>query len=70
MKNYQPITIRDQGLRQYLESTRDRHNNKGFDDFSEMVDRGIFKTQIARMFGVTKNTIWDWLKYYQKDTDA
>lgn len=67
MKNYQPVSIRDVGLRQFLEDTRAKHNNKGYDEFSEMVDRGLFKTQIARFFGVTNSTVWTWIKYYHKD---
>lgn len=66
MKNYQPVSIRDIGLKQFLEDTREKHNNKGYMDFKELLENGIFKTQIAKIFGVRNQTIWYWMKYYNE----
>lgn len=46
----------------YLDATKDLHHGFGFDNFVAMIEQKVAKTNIARSFGVTPPTIYDWLE--------
>jgi hypothetical protein len=64
------------GLRYKLDGTKGLHNGYGYDDFDQMVGEDIErpkvdKANLARIFDVTRPTIYDWLPQLktQRETD-
>ena len=62
---YKPPSIEDIGLEAYLNDTKDLHRGYGYDDFIDFIAKaGVAKT--AKLFGVTRPTIYEWLKVDNK----
>lgn len=60
------MNIRDLGCEVFLNASRSQHNGYGYDDFVNLVGENfdkpkIDKANLARVFGVTRMTIYDWL---------
>jgi len=62
-----PFKISDVGLEHYLEITRSLHNNFGYPEFISMLENGVDKSNLAKAFGVSRNTIYSWLKELAKE---
>jgi len=61
--------IEEVGLRKWLDESKDEHNGHGYDRFVEMLgsDLNFTKPQIATEFGVTKDTIYQWLAIHERE---
>lgn len=66
---FKPPSIADEGLKNYLDRTSFEHNGKNYNDFIEMASSpiGYSKNQVARAFGVAKNTVLKWFNVYDKE---
>ena len=64
--------IADVGLRKWLDESKDKHNGHGYDRFKEMLESDLdyHKTQIAKEFGVTKETVYQWLNVYKQEQSS
>lgn len=60
-------TIKDLGLQEYLDQTKSQHNDHGWADFEEYMNKRISRTAIAKIFGVTGQTAYNWAKIYNED---
>lgn len=63
------------GLRYKLDGTKGLHNGYGYDDFDKNVgddidNPKIDKANLARMFDVTRPTIYDWLPQLKAQREA
>lgn len=59
--------LEELGLKDYLNSTKGLHNNKGFKDFVKLYEEDDEpRSAIAEKFGVTRPTIYEWIKLYDK----
>lgn len=59
--------LEELGLEDYLNGTKGLHNGQGFKDFESAVgvpDPNV--TEIARQFSVTRPTVYEWIKLYDK----
>lgn len=61
MKRYIPPKIEDIGLEEYLNNTKHKHSGYDYSQFVSMLDKGVNKSNIARLFGVDRKTIVKWL---------
>lgn len=61
------VTIKDLGLHEYLEQTKSQHNDHGWDDFEDFMVRKVSRTAIAKIFGVTGQTAYNWAKKYNDE---
>ncbi len=58
---YRPTTIREKGLQSHLDTQSKNHNNFGYNDFVTMYTNGVNISNIARAFGVNRNTVRKWV---------
>lgn len=61
------VTIKELGLQDYLDQTKSQHNDHGWIDFEEYMKKGISRTAIAKIFGVTGQTAYNWAKIYNDE---
>lgn len=57
--------IDDIGIDEYLNQTAAQHNNFDFEAFVVMLKQKVDKANIARAFGVSRNTVYSWLQKYK-----
>lgn len=67
-----PRTIEEHGLKNYLDETKDIHDNFGYDEFVRMVGVNptmpkVDKSNLGRTFCVDRRTISSWLEVYEKE---
>lgn len=68
-----PRSIDAYGLQQYLDGTRWRHNDNGYDEFVKLMaenrrdPRRVSLTEIGRHFNVDRRTIYNWVDRYQNE---
>jgi hypothetical protein len=63
------ISIKDLGLKKYLNSTAADHDGFKYADFVKYHDeRGWGPVALARLFLVTKNTMIKWIKIHKEET--
>jgi helix-turn-helix protein len=64
-----PTSIEKEGLKNYLDRTASIHHGKGYADFVEIIssDLNYTKRQIAKIFNVTRPTIYDWIALFEKE---
>lgn len=55
------------GLKDHLDQSRHEHYDNGYDDFISMIERSVNKTNMARMFGVSRRTMTKWLYLHYKE---
>ncbi len=67
---YKPPSIRDVGLKTHLDGTRSNHNGYNYDDFVKMLGQKVNKANLARLFGVDRDTISKWVVIYEEEEDA
>jgi DNA invertase Pin-like site-specific DNA recombinase len=60
-------SVKEEGLLTHLDRTRDAHNGYGYSDFEKMLEAKVAKTNIAKAFKVSKQTVWRWLDIYTKE---
>lgn len=58
------------GLVEYLNATKEKHHNLGFDNFKDMVKNEVNVANLARAFGVTRPTVHSWLKLFKQLKEA
>ncbi len=61
---YKPPGIKGMGLQQWLDASKERHDDHGYDDFVEMRKKGINKSNIAYMFRVDRRSVTRWAELY------
>lgn len=57
-------SVKEEGLVNHLARTRDTHNGYDYTDLEKMLDAKVAKTNIAKAFKVSKQTVWRWLEVY------
>lgn len=67
MVRYLPVSIKQEGLKKYLTRTTNEHDGYGYIAFVKELNKGQSPTSLARMFGVTRNTIYKWTKIHQSE---
>lgn len=68
MAKTKPRSIRAIGLRNYLDSTRTLHNDRGYDDFLFYRKYRVPRSAIGRMFNVNnKDTIRKWFTILEEE---
>ncbi len=60
-------SIRDKGLRKYLAAEKAKHNGYDYTDFEKMLNAKVTKTNIARAFNVSSQTMWKWIGIYKEE---
>jgi transposase len=60
-------TIEEEGLENYLNRYRRKHNDYGYTDFKKMLGAEMTKTSIAKAFNVSKQTVWRWFDVYKHE---
>jgi DNA invertase Pin-like site-specific DNA recombinase len=60
--------LQKMGIEDYLNATKGLHRGKGYKDFVRMYEDGKPRIQIAIAFGVSRPTVYDWIKLYDKIT--
>ena len=66
-------SIREKGLRSYLDSTTGKHNDRGYDDFHRCITAGdefgepIAARKLARIFNVSRPTVEKWLSIWREE---
>lgn len=57
------------GLKEHLESTKDKHNGHGYDKFVELMslDVKVPTTEIARLYRVDRRIVMKWAVIYEKE---
>lgn len=63
-----PISIAQRGLANYLNETKDKHNNHGYFEFTHHLKLKVPKRIIAEDFNVNTRTIYLWIKVYDKES--
>lgn len=67
-------SIRDVGLQRYLDDTATSHNGKNHADFDRYLNepdefgQTIGPARIAKAFGVSRYTVYKWMKIYKEET--
>jgi len=64
---YKPPKIEDIGLKNYLNQTKHKHNDCGYDEFVKRYELNEPKTVMARAFSVDRLTINKWIVIYLKE---
>lgn len=68
------LNIEETGVKDYLEQTKEKHNNRGYNEFVKYVKllgtnqdgfTRITKSGLARHYNVTRPTLERWLKQYE-----
>lgn len=67
---YRPPAIKEIGLKMYLNQTRSKHNDLGWDAFKQRMELGVPKDRIARDFGISPQTTWKWVRIYEEQIHA
>lgn len=57
--------IDDIGIAEYLNQTAAQHNDFDFESFVVMLKQRVDKANIARAFGVSRNTVYSWIEKYK-----
>lgn len=65
--NYKTERIEDIGLRAYLDKTKEQHNNFGYEEFATMITVEVNKSNIARAFGVNRETVRRWIRIKERE---
>lgn len=65
MVRYRPISIKEEGLDNYLNRTALQHNNYSAVDFHKMLNLKVNDTNLAKVMGVHRNTIVKWKSLVQ-----
>lgn len=68
-KTNQP-SIAKEGLRSYLDRTKDQHNDLEYADFVRLFDSKVNKSNLARAFNINRKTLTKWLGVYQDEAKA
>jgi hypothetical protein len=53
------------GIELYLNATKDEHNGLGFSNWLSMRKQGVDTANLARAFGVGRDTMYRWIKRYE-----
>lgn len=65
-----PPTIESVGLKKYLMDTSEKHDGWGYFTFTKCINKGMSKSEIARTFKVSRNTIIKWVSIYEREQNA
>lgn len=66
--DYIPLRIED-GVEQFLEATRDRHNGRGYDDLVTFLEQGLNTSNIGRAFGLGWQPMKKIITQHKKELD-
>ena len=55
------------GLKAHLESSRSRHNDYGYAEFINLLERQVNKVNLARIYRVNRKTIDRWVEVHKKE---
>lgn len=63
-----PVKLEDMNLKEYLNATKGLHNGNGFKEFERMLTKEPPEKRvlIAEKFNVTRPTVYEWIKRYDK----
>lgn len=65
---YRPtISIREEGLKKYLNRTKALHDGYDYKQFVKEYEKGQNSSALARMFNVSRNTMLKWRKVYESE---
>ena len=67
MARYIPPSIKDLGLKTYLDNTAHKHNNMGYEQFCLFLTSRMNITSISKAFGVSRATGVKWLKIHKEN---
>lgn len=62
-----PTSIKSEGLKSYLNRTKNEHDNYGYDQFVKEYNKGQSPASLARMFNVSRNTGHKWVKIHKHE---
>jgi transposase-like protein len=65
-----PMSIRQQGLEFYLDSTAQDHQGYTYKDFERMVSARVDTANLARIFEVSRNTMFKWRTIYKEEQQS
>lgn len=60
-------SIAKEGLKPYLERTKEEHNGYGYEEFVKRIELGEPKTVMAKAFSVSKQTMYKWLEVHEQE---
>lgn len=58
--------LEEMGLQDYLNASKEFHNGYGFEDFAKRIENDESRVSMAKDFGVTRTTIYEWIRLYDK----
>jgi hypothetical protein len=65
---FHPTSLREIGLKEYLNSSRIQHNNMGYSEFINLHKAGLKGMTLARAMGVkSPKTVNKWLEIYHEE---
>jgi transposase len=53
------------GLKKFLDQTVEQHRGYKYTDFEKQLKAGMSIAALAKMFGVSRVTIYNWLAHYE-----
>lgn len=68
--SYQRLTLKEIGIRKYLDDTSAKHNDRDYDEFVKLIKLGVNKSNIARIFNVDLRTIQHWITVNTVDDEV
>lgn len=69
MNAYRKPAIRDNGLKHHLNTTAEKHDGYTYHDFVKMINKGVNKEDLARIFNVSSHTIDNWIIIYEEENE-
>lgn len=63
-----PQKLVEIGLKKYLDSSLENHNDRDYDEFVKLFSQGVNKSNLGRIFGVDRRTIDRWIKVYEMES--
>lgn len=68
--NYRPKTIQEIGLKKYLNSSKEKHDGRGYDDIVDLFKNDINNSNIAKLFKVNWRTVKGWKEIWIKESES
>lgn len=65
--HYSPLSIRTEGLENYLNRTASKHNGFGYAELVKLTDAKVNLANIAKAFTVNRVTITKWLSIHEDE---
>lgn len=69
MVRYLPVSIKSEGLKSYLDRTKNQHDGFGYNRFVKEYNKGQTPAALARMFSISRNTAHKWVKIHKNEAE-